>query len=71
VQEFEDVYDTPDYTTLDMVIKNAEDGCSMCFSHYAENSNPVMYCRVCMVGVHARCYGENHIEDIDKLWTCM
>lgn len=54
-----------------MAIKNAEDGCSLCFSTYAENSNPVMYCRVCNVGVHARCYGENHIDDIDKLWTCM
>lgn len=62
--------ETADYEVLDIVIKNAEDSCLLCFNHTAENSNPIMFCDKCKSGVHARCYGEGHIEDIDKRWTC-
>ena len=29
-----------------------------------------MYCKLCESGVHARCFGEDFIEDIDKQWYC-
>jgi hypothetical protein len=57
--------ETADYTETDMVLKNAEDGCQLCFSNHAENSNPIMYCDKCRAGAHARCYGDGHIDDID------
>ena len=64
------VYDNPDYTSHDMLLWDAEIGCQICFQKEAENYNPIIYCNECGSGTHARCYGEEMIEDIDCKWTC-
>ena len=53
-----------------MLTDEAERGCHICFTNHAENYNPVMYCKCCDSGVHARCYGDDFIEEIDKVWIC-
>ena len=49
---------------------DAETGCQVCFVKEAENYNPIMFCNGCNSGVHARCFGNGHIDDIDKMWYC-
>lgn len=57
--------------TPDCIITDAaERGCHICFTLEAQNYNPIMYCKLCESGVHARCFGEDFIEDIDKQWYC-
>ena len=29
-----------------------------------------MYCSDCNSGVHARCFGNGHMDNIDKIWRC-
>lgn len=54
----------------DMLYDDAEKGCMICFTREAQNFNPIMYCRICNSGVHARCFGDDFIEDIDRVWFC-
>ena len=61
-----DVIDPIGYTWQDLVCFDAEKGCQVCYQFVTkENFNPIMYCSVCLSGVHARCYGEDLSEDID------
>ena len=57
--------ETPDYSVLDLILKEAEDGCAICFRATAVHTNPISFCEECGTGVHALCYGENLNEDID------
>lgn len=54
----------------DCVIHESEVGCSICFTSAAPNFNPVMYCKECGSGVHARCHGDEFIDEFDQEWTC-
>lgn len=70
-EEGKEVFDVIDYTWQDVVNFDAEKGCHICFQHVTvQNYNPIMYCEICISGVHARCYGENLGEDIDEPYTC-
>lgn len=42
--------------------------CCVCFSGFWEDSNPLVYCDVCHISVHSRCYGL--VGPNDREWCC-
>jgi hypothetical protein len=44
--------------------------CQVCFLSDFQNLNHIMFCDVCDIGVHMRCYGIESIEDDEEGFIC-